>query len=78
MRESEDIAFKRQRCVAALAALQEALTTLERLPVHLTSQVLSSLSTHQEIHVSHTPTLATLKKHRFTDMSAENPFCTFG
>ena len=39
MRESEDIADKRQRCTAALGALQEALTTLERLPTHLMSQV---------------------------------------
>lgn len=39
MRESDDIADKRQRCTAALSALQEALTTLERLPANLMSQV---------------------------------------
>lgn len=39
MQESDDIASKRQRCTAALAALQEALTTLECLPANLMSQV---------------------------------------
>ena len=39
VREREDVAAKRQQCTAALAALKEALSALERLPSHLTARV---------------------------------------